>query len=583
MFKVIRPRYQLVNVLYWFLATYFSLQLFSAPDAGSLLNLEKEMQQNKVLPQVIPKSILSDMTVDRDVDKSGEKIYVKKFEFSGDTWFLNSKTLNKLTTEFENKELTFGQIQSFATKIRMHYVSKGFFLSNAIIPKQEVEEGVVLIKINAGSLDSNNPYSLKNEDLRIKSKIPVQYLQKAIGNKLTKSRVERGILNLNQTPGIIGYVNLQPGDDPGSTKVELDVKESRLIEGLLTVDNHGSRYTGENRISGSVYINNPSKYGDQVSLTKVLSFEDNFDLNMVGYNFPLGRTGLRANATYSSLEYQIGKELETNPISMGTADSYSLGLSYPIYHTSKRSIFWNGSYIANYLYNENLGIVVSDKEVANQQVGLTIQNTDTFFKSGFTQISFNQTFGDLDLEKVANNYAADQGAGGAKTSGKFEKLSAQIFRIQKVTDKLNLQLLASSQFVSKNVDSSEDFSLGGPAGVRAYPSGEASGDEGFKVSVDVQYNLSSRSKFGDLILSTFYDYGEIKQFKETYDIIMSTPNEYSLEGWGVSLDLVTLERLNVKVIWADSIGENPGKTVSGMDSDGLNKSSRVWALARISF
>ena len=99
----------------------------------------------------------------------------------------------------------------------------------------------------------------------------------------------------------------------------------------------------------------------------------------------------------------------------------------------------------------------------------------------------------------------------------------------------------------------------------------------------MQYNLSSRSKFGDLILSTFYDYGEIKQFKETYDIIMSTPNEYSLEGWGVSLDLVTLERLNVKVIWADSIGENPGKTVSGMDSDGLNKSSRVWALARISF
>ena len=96
-----------MNVLYWFLATYFSLQLFSAPDAGSLLNLEKEMQQNKVLPQVIPKSILSDMTVDRDVDKSGEKIYVKKFEFSGDTWFLNSKTLNKLTTEFENKELTF--------------------------------------------------------------------------------------------------------------------------------------------------------------------------------------------------------------------------------------------------------------------------------------------------------------------------------------------------------------------------------------------------------------------------------------------------------------------------------------------
>ena len=132
------------------------------------------------------------------------------------------------------------------------------------------------------------------------------------------------------------------------------------------------------------------------------------------------------------------------------------------------------------------------------------------------------------------------------------------------------------------MDSAEDFSLGGPTVIQ-YPSGEAAGDEGFRVSVDAQYNLTSGSKFGDIILSSFYDYGEIKQYKDTYDIVMTSPNEYSLEGWGVALDFLTMNRLNLKVIWADAIGDNPGKTISGMNSDGKNNSSRIWAMARFSF
>ena len=99
--------------------------------------------------------------------------------------------------------------------------------------------------------------------------------------------------------------------------------------------------------------------------------------------------------------------------------------------------------------------------------------------------------------------------------------------------------------------------------------------------MDAQYNLTSGAKFGDFILSTFYDYGEIKQYKDTYDIVMTSPNEYSLEGWGVALDFLTMNRLNLKVIWADAIGDNPGKTISGMNSDGKNNSSRIWAMARV--
>jgi len=356
-----------------------------------------------------------------------------------------------------------------------------------------------------------------------------------------------------------------------------------LLSGSVTVDNYGSRYTGEIRTTGTVNINNPTKYGDQVGLTKIVAPKDNFDLNQASYSFPLGRSGLRGTASYSKLEYKIGKELETNPMSMGTADLYSTSLKYPLYRTAKRSFFLDGSYDKKKLYNETTGTVTSNKELDNYGLGFTFQNTDEFITAGFSQLSFTQTFGDLDLSKVASSLTSDQGAGGAKTNGSFEKSTLQFLRIQRVTEKLNLQLLANAQFSNKNLDSSEKLSLGGATGVRAYPSGEASGDEGRKISLDAKYNLKSGTRFGDIIASVFYDYGKIRQYKDTLDISMTTPNEYSLEGWGVALDLISAGKYNVKVGWADAIGGNPGKTSEGKNSDGRGDLSRYWFLASAQF
>ena len=562
---------------------FISFSFASAvPDAGRLLTEESNILERQSLPKVIPKPIISSAEVAIEDKDDGEKIFVKNFVFEGIKAAFTVDQLNQLIEDDLNQELSFGEIQNLVNRIRNAYLEKGYFLTSVSIPEQEVVNGSLVVNINEGSLDPDTPYKIKGINLRLKENLPIKYMSKAMNGRVTHSGLERGILNINDIPGISGTINLSPGSVPGSTQVELDVMEAPLVEGMISADNFGSRYTGEYRATAMVNVNNPSKLGDQITLTKVLSFDGNFDMNLVGYSFPLGRSGLRSNFYYSKLDYQLGKELETDPVSKGTADVYSGGFNYPVFNSSRRSVFLSGTYNFKDLYNENVGVVVSDKTAETQDVGLIFQNTDNIINSGFTQLSLTQTFGDTDLTKVAADFAADQGAGGAKTNGNFQKFNAQVFRIQEISDKLNLQILASAQKVDKNVDTSEDFSLGGPTAIRAYPSGEAAGDEGFRVSVDAQYDLISGSKFGDIILSSFYDYGEIKQYKDTYDIVMTSPNEYSLEGWGVALDFLTMNRFNLKVIWADAIGDNPGKTL-GNNSDGKNNSSRIWAMARFSF
>ena len=557
--------------------------VIAAPDAGSLLKQEKELQQQQNLPRSIPKSLIEDNTQQPEKQNAGETIFIKEFKFEGEIKAFTKEALKKVIQDLYNKELTFADIQSAASRIKNFYNQKGYFLANAVIPKQEVQNGIVIIVITEGKLDSKNPYIIKKTDLRLKEDIPKQYLTQSMNGEVTQQGLERGLLNFNDTPGVAGTITLEPGDEPGTTKIILDIVEGPLLSGSVTVDNYGSRYTGEIRTTGTVNINNPTKYGDQVGLTKIIAPKDNFDLNQATYSFPLGRSGLRGTASYSKLEYKIGKELETNPMSMGTADLYSTSIKYPLYRTAKRSFFVDGSYDKKKLYNESTGTVTSNKELDNYGLGFTLQNTDEFITAGFSQLSFTQTYGDLDLSKVASSLTSDQGAGGAKTNGSFEKTSLQLLRIQRVTEKLNLQLLANAQFANKNLDSSEKLSLGGATGVRAYPSGEASGDEGQKVSIDAKYNVKSGTKFGDIIASVFYDYGKIRQYKDTLDITMTTPNEYSLEGWGVALDLIAAGKYNVKVGWADAIGGNPGKTSSGNNSDGKGDLSRYWFLASMQF
>ena len=556
---------------------------FAIPDAGSLLKDQQDLQKLNELPKSIPENFFENSIEKNSSSAEEDKILVQEFVFDGDIKAFTNDELKKVIADLYNKELTFNEIQSAAIRIKNFYNKKGYFLANATIPRQEVTNGIVIIFIVEGKLDSKTPYILKADKLRLKENIPTLYIEQSLNGMLTQQGLEKGLLNLNDTPGVAGTIALEPGEEPGSTKIILEVIEGPKFSGSVTADNYGSRYTGEIRTTTNVNINNPSTYGDQIGLTNIKAPKDNFDLNLISYDFPIGRSGLRGIASYSALEYKIGKELESNPMSMGTADSYSGSLKYPLYRTAQRGFFLDGSYDKKYLYNETTGSITSDKELENYGLGFTFQNTDNFITTGFSQLSFTHTFGDLDLSKVASSLSSDQAAGGARTNGSFEKSSLQFLRIQRVNEKLNFQLLANAQFADKNLDSSEKLSLGGATGVRAYPSGEASGDEGRKLSVDAKYNVKSGTKVGDIIFSVFYDYGKIRQYKDTLDISMTTPNEYSLEGWGVALDLISAGKYNVKVGWADAIGGNPGKTSEGKNSDGRGDLSRYWFLASAQF
>ncbi len=86
-------------------------------------------------------------------------------------------------------------------------------------------------------------------------------------------------------------------------------------------------------------------------------------------------------------------------------------------------------------------------------------------------------------------------------------------------------LKLSGQKAGSNLDSSEHIYLGGAHGVRAYPQGEASGDEGLLGTMELRYHTPVKG----LTLSTYFDAGHVEITKSGSD------GNMTLKGWGLGL------------------------------------------------
>ena len=196
--------------------------------------------------------------------------------------------------------------------------------------------------------------------------------------------------------------------------------------------------------------------------------------------------------------------------------------------------------------------------------------------------SIDKSFGDLDLSKVSVDFNNDQASSGPKRHGSFDKTLINFYYSQWINENLNFKTSGLAQFSNKNLDSSEQLSLGGITGVRAYPSGEASGDQGYKLTAELQTNLSEFLN-NDVSATLFYDYGRIQQYKDPSNITLTTPNKYSLSGWGVAFDFNPNQDFSLSLVFSKTLGSNNGKSNAGMNSDGRDDDSRAWLLLSYKF
>ena len=145
-----------------------------------------------------------------------------------------------------------------------------------------------------------------------------------------------------------------------------------------------------------------------------------------------------------------------------------------------------------------------------------------------------------------------------------------VSRLQSINNSTQVALTLNGQQAGKNLDSSEKFSLGGISGVRAYPQGEASGDEGLKATLELRHSANWQ-------IAAFYDAGTVKTNKNPFGVA-GAANSKSLSGagFGINANFDTVQ-LKVALAWRTSGGAPASLPVD------LGKSPVLIVAAAVSF
>lgn len=458
-------------------------------------NIKKE---NKPLVEIDGIKKYAPMMVD---DKSGKKTLIKGFKFTGVN-SLKIEDLNNLLKNYENKELNFSQLTELASIITKYYRSKGFFVARAYLPVQNIKNNNNIFEISI--IEGNyNKFQLEN-----KSNVQSDYIQNVLDNTKNRSKVitnnslERTVLLVNETPGLLlSAVEVIPGDEVGTSNFLVKTDESSFYNGYLIGDNQGSRYTGKNRLMSGVTINSPARYGDELSFSGLMTNGSDLKNGNVGYMFPLGYDGLTGKFNFANTLYNLNKiEGGYN----GESKIFDFTLSYPILKTKAESLYVKSVLSSKKMKDYQENDITTDKDVKVLNLKLEhVKQTNVLGLDGVMNSNLNLGLGRLQFNDVDSQ---DIDARGAKTQGRYEKIEGNTNLSLQIDN--NFMLSNSFAFQqalgNKNLDGSEDFSLGGINGVKVYPDGEFSAENGLMWNVELFRKLPEINSVSHKV-SVFYD------------------------------------------------------------------------------
>ena len=174
--------------------------------------------------------------------------------------------------------------------------------------------------------------------------------------------------------------------------------------------------------------------------------------------------------------------------------------------------------------------------------------------------------GKLDI-RDAMSEAFDKPPFGYGTEGSFGKATVQFARLQYVMPKLSLYVGGGLQRASKNLDTYEKLSLGGPKAVRAYASGEVLVDDGWLATTELRYAVKPEAS-----LFAFYDAARGDFFHDPRAVDVVTSRSLRGHGIGFNWSKPGQVTMNLSVAWR---GTGAGLT------DGGDRNPRVyWSIQK---
>ena len=567
---------------------YAQLEL---PDSARPGAVRPEQTRESTLPkaQAVP-GLEVPPVIDRPFDvNSGPKVMVKQFVLQHATdqpeygvSLAEVQAILQKSIDEKPDGFTIGQLSEAANLVTKYYREKGLILAKAVVPVQTVKAGTVNLEIYEGKLgrvlvEGNKLYS---------EKVLTRPFKKLIGQPVTQAKVESALLTLTDLPGLSIFGIFQPGQMVGSADILLRVQEEKRFEAAVRADNHGTPETGRARARAVLTWNNPTGAGDKLTVTVQKSWRPpNSIFQAYDYERPLGFWGLKAGASASRNEFDVGGSFAAQGISAKT-DKLGGFVEKQFLRSRQRNFSAKIDMMRKDSITYRKGTQLNEDRLAVLSLEGDYDSVDTRFQGlNYATLIYSHGFDDLlgamgssldATKRIGGRFPSRRGGSGTFASGRFNKITANFTRLQNLSPLNDVFHLDSKWFDGQSILFNseiqwspdklaplEQYSVGGPDNVRAYGVAEKLYDKALFYSIEYIVNapfISEKEAFGGrtwgqlVQLSVFYDFAVGKNNDPLASEKSSYENFYGA-GVGLRFNFPGLVSARVTSSWA--INERP--------------------------
>lgn len=476
--------------------------------------------------------------------QNNTKIQIHKLIFEGNTVY-KTDFLEKYTQEIIGKEITITELLQTVNKITDLYQNNGYITSMAYIPPQQLQNGIVEVKIFEGKIGN---IKLEGNKWTKTSYIKKHLLEE---NNLSQNKIlnvnniRSSLSDINGTHYLTGQIALNKGELPQTTDINLEINE-KLPFGLSSSwDNTGRDIVGVQKANIIANIYNLTGYGDNIyGSTSLASRTVSAGAE---YSIPIGNKGTNLKFDYSFSKIKLGNPYKSSDIE-GVSHSFVPSISQSIY---------NGKHLklsGNIALDMRTSITTMKKTAIMDKYELRILRT-----------GFNANYDDNSGRWIADTtFSTGLPLLGADTNSiklkrTFFKANSSIYRIQRLPYNFVGIGRSSFQIAGSSLKSVEQYQLGGIYTVRGYNEGVLLGDDGINTSIEVRHTIpllpetislkyakNKKYKIGvknNIQLAGFYDQGWSHDVKKTNS---TSPHSF-IQSVGVGLRVNLFKNLTANL------------------------------------
>ena len=443
-----------------------------------------------------------DATIEENMAREGmlynPHFLLQKINFEGNTQ-IPTEELEKLGLEVLGEDIFFDELLEVCQKVTNYYRAKGYLTSYATVPPQRIVDGVATIKIiesKVGELNIEGEKWTREWYLRhiIMGKAGLRE-----GDVFNAKNLQRAMKEINREDYVQVQTEVerqQEGEE--NTAITLNVRDRFPVNLNFSYDDYGRSYTGAQRVSFLVGMDNLTGLGDKIYGGTILS--SGATGWMAGYSLPVSSYGTRLSFDFSDSHVRLGGPYKGLNVK-GNAQSYFFKLTQPLIQTAKSDLIFYTGY--DYV-NANTSANIAGNPLRLSNYNLHVWRSGLY---GMTDDNYGRWIGNFGFD-----FGLTGDGHGAVQDTTFVKLTAGATRVQRLFGRSLGIVRVGGQYSPNKLFAAEQMQMGGPYTLRGYQPAELIGDYGVTGTVEYRFPVPFLDRVAPKIderlkLAVFYDWG----------------------------------------------------------------------------